>query len=147
MESSQGLDSDFAGSKQSETGELNVLREKIKTRRMNHIEELGEAITIANALGIKKPVIPSAFCENGKVAQCNVLKIEIHDQEIPLYFFGSEVLEAERHALSKRNPDDSTEPRITEIYKELRLLEHDREVELLNRCENESLFFKDQAGR
>jgi len=125
--------------------ELNALREKIKTRRMNRIEELGEAITIAKALGIKKPVTPSAFGENGNVAQGNVQKTEIINQKIPLYFFGNEVLEAEHDALSKRKSDDFTEPRIAEIQKELRLLEHVREVELLNRRKNEALFFENQA--
>lgn len=126
--------------------ELQALREKIKTRRMNRIEELSEAISIAKFLGIKKPTTPSALGENGKVAQGNVLKTEINNQTIPLYFMGSEVLEAEHDALVKRRSDDFAEPRITEIKKELRLLEHNRAAETLQQRENEALFYEDQAA-
>lgn len=126
--------------------ELSALKEKIKTLRMNRIESLSEAIGIAKALHINKPVTPSAFGENGKISHGNVLKTEINSQEIPLYFFGSEVLEAELKALRERSSDDFTEPRIAEIQKELRLLEHEREVELLNRRKNEALFYEEQAA-
>lgn len=126
--------------------ELKALREKIKTQRMNRIEKLGEVIGIAKVLGISKPTTPSALGENGKVTQGNVLRTEVNNQHIPLYFLGSEVLEAERQILLKRRSDDFDEPRIAEIEKELRLLEHNRAVESLNQRVNETLFFEGQAA-
>src|SRR5690606_39714402 len=38
------------------------------------------------------------------------------------------------------------EPRIAEIARELKLLEHNRQIEVLNSRENEDLFLKDLAG-
>lgn len=125
--------------------ELKALREKIKTQRMNRIEKLSEAEEIAKILGIKKPTTPSALGENGKVAQGNSFKAEINNQVLPLYFMGSETLEAERQTLLKRRSDDFSEPRIAEIEKELRLLEKNRAIETLNQRENEALFFEGQA--
>ncbi len=126
--------------------ELNALREKIKTQRMNRIQKLSEAIEIAKALKITRPTTPSALGENGKTVQGNTFKTEINNQHIPLYFLGSEALEAERQALLNRRSDDFAEPRIAEIKEKLQLLEHNREVETLNQRENESLFFDGQAA-
>ncbi|MCW8889872.1 MAG: Wzz/FepE/Etk N-terminal domain-containing protein [Sedimenticola sp.] len=125
--------------------ELKALREKIKTERMNRIEKLNEAIAIATTLGIEKPTTPSALSDNGKVLQGNSFKAEVNNQTIPLYFFGSKVLETERDVLLNRRSDDFAEPRIPEIQKELRLLEHNRSIETLNQRENDLLFFEGQA--
>jgi len=58
---------------------------------------------------------------------------------------GSEALEAERKALLARRSDDFTEPRIAQIARELKLLEHNRQIEVLKSRENEDLFLKDLA--
>ena len=58
---------------------------------------------------------------------------------------GSEALEAERAALRQRRSDDFTEPRIAQITKELQLLANNRQIEALNKRENEDLFLKDLA--
>jgi LPS O-antigen subunit length determinant protein (WzzB/FepE family) len=125
--------------------ELQALREEIKTQRMNRIETLSEAIEIAKALGIEKPTTPSAQGEKGNVATGNSFKAEINNQSIPLYFLGHETLEAERQILLKRLSDDFSEPRIAGIKKELRLLEHNRMVEILKQRENEVIFVEEQA--
>src|SRR5690606_1200660 len=99
--------------------ELGALRTQLKTRRENRIAQLGEAIRIADALGIRKPTTPSALGQEQRSAQGNTVRTEVNNQQIPLYFMGTEALEAERKTLQQRKSDDFTEPRIGEILKEL----------------------------
>lgn len=125
--------------------ELKALRQQLKTHRDNRIAQLDEAVRIAKALDILKPTTPSALAEVGRVSQGSVIRTEVNNQQIPLYFMGSEALEAERAALRQRRSDDFTEPRIAQIAKELKLLENNRQVEILNKRENQDLFLKDLA--
>ncbi|MDP3815351.1 Wzz/FepE/Etk N-terminal domain-containing protein [Pseudomonas sp.] len=125
--------------------ELKALRQQLKTRRDDRITQLDEAIRIAKALGISKPTTPSALGEGERAAQGSVIRTEINNQQIPLYFMGSEALDAERNALQQRRSDDFTEPRIAQIAKELQLLRHNRQVEVLNKRENEDLFLTNLA--
>ena len=71
------------------------------------------------------------------------MRTEITAQNIPLYFMGSQVLEAERAALLKRTTDDFTDERIAKTIKKLKLLEVNRQVEMLSKRSNEDLFLKD----
>lgn len=125
--------------------ELKALRQQLKTRRDSRIAQLDEAVRIAKALNIVKPTTPSSLGEVGRVSQGSVIRTEVNNQQIPLYFMGSEALEAERAALRQRRSDDFTEPRIAEIAKELQLLANNRQIETLNKRENEDLFLKDLA--
>ena len=125
--------------------ELKALRQQLKTRRNNRISQLDEAIRIAKSLGITKPTTPSALGEGERAAQGSVIRTEVNNQQIPLYFMGSEALEAERNALLQRRSDDFTEPRVAQIAKELQLLANNRQVEVLNKRENEDLFLKKLA--
>lgn len=125
--------------------ELRALRTQLKTRRENRIAQLGEAIRIADALGIRKPTTPSALGQDQRSAQGNTVRTEVNNQQIPLYFMGTEALEAERKTLQQRKSDDFTEPRIGEILKELQLLENNRQIEVLKLRENEDLFLTDLA--
>lgn len=125
--------------------EIKALRTELRTRRQNRITQLEEAIRIAEELGITKPTTPSSLGQDGTAAKGNVFRTEVFNQQFPLYFMGTEALEAERNSLSKRRSDDHTEPRIAEIQKELQLLEHNREIEVLNSRENEDLFLKKLA--
>lgn len=125
--------------------ELKALRQQLKTRRDNRIAQLDEAIRIAKALDIVKPTTPSSLGEVDRVTQGSVIRTEVNNQQIPLYFMGSEALEAERAALRQRRSDDFTEPRIAQIAKELQLLANNRQIEALNKRENEDLFLKDLA--
>ncbi|WP_238996092.1 Wzz/FepE/Etk N-terminal domain-containing protein [Azotobacter chroococcum] len=125
--------------------ELDALRNELRTRRNNRIAQLNEATRIATSLNIRKPTTPNAMGEAAKAAQGNVIRTEVHNQEIPLYFMGTEALEAERDALEKRRSDDFTSPRIAEIQKRLRLLETNRQVEMLKqrKDKDEDLFLND----
>lgn len=126
--------------------ELTALRQELKTRRNDRINQLNEAIRIAKSLGITKPATPSSLGAPEVVAQGSVIRTEVNNQQIPLYFMGSEALEAERAALQARRSDDFTEPRIAQIARELKLLEHNRQIETLDSRKNEDLFLKGLAG-
>jgi LPS O-antigen subunit length determinant protein (WzzB/FepE family) len=125
--------------------ELKALRQQLKTRRFNRVTQLDEAIRIAKSLGIDKPTTPSALADGARMTQGSVIRTEVNNQQIPLYFMGSEALEAERNALLQRSSDDFTEPRIAQIAKELKLLEHNRQIEVLSQRKNEDLFLKKLA--
>lgn len=126
--------------------ELGALRKQLRTRRDNRIAQLNEAILIAKSLGIEKPSTPSALGQTAQVQSSgNVIRTEVNNQQIPLYFMGSEALEAERNALQKRRSDDFTEPRIAQIQAELRMLEQNRQIELLKQRGDEDLFIGDYA--
>jgi len=122
--------------------ELKALRQQIKTTRQDRITQLGEAIAIAKSLGIEKPTTPSALGEKstGSSESSSVMRTEINNQQIPLYFMGVEALSAERTALLQRKSDDFTEGRIAQIARELQLLQSNREIEVLNQRKNEDLF-------
>lgn len=126
--------------------ELKALRQQLKTRRDNRVAQLDESIRIAKTLGIVKPTTPSALGEGERVSQGSVIRTEVNSQQIPLYFMGSEALEAERNALLQRRSDDFTEPRVAQIAKELQLLANNRQIEVLNKREDEDLFLKNLAN-
>lgn len=125
--------------------EFQALRQQLKVHRMNRIAQLDEAIRIARQLNIQKPTTPSSLGEHHNELNGNVIWTEVNNQQFPLYFMGIKALQAERKALMERESDDFTEPRIAEIQKELALLQHNREVEMLRQRENKDLFLKDLA--
>ncbi|RON46211.1 chain-length determining protein [Pseudomonas frederiksbergensis] len=122
--------------------ELKALRQQLQSRRQNRIKQLDEAIAIAKKLGIVTPTTPSALGESGQDRQGNMIRTEVSNQQIPLYFMGQSALEAERATLVSRNSDDFTESRVDEIQKELSLLVNNRQVALLRQRSNEELFLK-----
>jgi len=120
--------------------ELVALRKQLRAGRMDRIAQLKEAIDIAQSLGIQKPTTPSGLAESSRAGEGPTMYTEINNQQIPLYFMGVEILEAERSALLKRNSDDFTEARIAHIAREMWMLQNNREVEVLEKRENEELF-------
>lgn len=124
--------------------ELAALRAELKTRRTNRIQQLTEAISIAESLGIRKPTSPSAMSDLAR-GGAQVIRTEVNSRETPLYFMGTEALSAERDALASRKSDDFIEPRIAEIQSELAMLENNREVEILREREGEDLYLTNLA--
>ena len=122
--------------------ELKALRQQLKMRRTDRMAQLTEAIGIAKSLGIQKPTTPSALGDSARTGDASVMRTEINNQQIPLYFMGVEALEAERTALQQRKTDDFTESRVAQIAKELQLLKSNREVEVLKQRQNEDVFLK-----
>jgi LPS O-antigen subunit length determinant protein (WzzB/FepE family) len=120
--------------------ELRALRAQLKTQRSDRMAQLNEAIGIARSLGIQKPTTPSSLGESMRSGASSVMRTEINNQQIPLYFMGVEALKAELTALQQRKTDDFTEGRIAQIAKELQMMATNREIEVLNRRENEDIF-------
>lgn len=119
--------------------ELLSLREELKTHRKNRIQELDEAINIAKSLNINKPATPSSLAKETR-SSGNIIRTEVNSRQIPLYFMGTEALEAERLSLISRENDDFTSVRIVEIKTALKLLEVNRKIEILKSRENDDLF-------
>lgn len=124
--------------------ELAALRDELKTRRTNRIQQLSEAISIAESLGIRTPTSPSGMADSSAGTQ--VIRTEVTNRETPLYFLGTEALAAERDALADRKSDDFVEPRIAQIQSELRMLENNREVEILEARKGEDLYLNNLAS-
>lgn len=120
--------------------ELSALRLQMETQRTSRLAELAEAISIAKAMGIKTPTTPSAMGAEALRGSSQVMRTEVTNQRIPMYFMGTEALEAERAALERRTNSDFTSPRIAEIGKELHMLEVNRKVEVLGSRENQDMF-------
>jgi len=123
--------------------ELNALRQQLKTERNDRMVQLSEAISIAKSLGIKRPTTPSSLADSEHNGSGSVMRTEVNSQQIPLYFMGTDALEAERAALQLRKSDDFTEKRIAGIAKELQLLQVNRQVQVLNQRKNEDVFLRD----
>ncbi|CAM5197266.1 hypothetical protein OURE66S_04502 [Oligella ureolytica] len=127
--------------------ELQAIRLSLKTQRENRIKLLDEAIVIAESLGIQKPTTPSELNGTEVRVSGSVIKTEVNNQQLPLYFMGTEALEAEKTALQVRENDDFTSNRIVEINKELMLLEQNRRIEVLKNREDEDLFLTERAEK
>jgi len=124
--------------------ELSTLRDELKIRRTNRIQQLDEAISIAESLEIRKPTSPTAMSDSAR-GNTQVIRTEVTNREPPLYFMGTEALTAERDALVSRKSDDFIEPRIAEIQSELAMLKNNREVEILKSREGEDLYLSNLA--
>ncbi|WP_085675449.1 MULTISPECIES: Wzz/FepE/Etk N-terminal domain-containing protein [unclassified Pseudomonas] len=126
--------------------ELRALRVQLKQRRDDRIALLNEAISIARTLGLKKPSTPSSMGMSEADSGGNVIRTEINNQQIPLYFMGTDALEAEKQALRNRSSDDFVSPRVSEIRKELLMLEQNRKIQALEQRKNDELFLKNIEG-
>ena len=123
------------------TDELQALRLQLKAAREARIDELNEAITIASSLGITRPTTPSAMGDD-RTGSNRVIRTEITSQDAPLYFLGTQALQAERAVLLARTSDDFTDKRVQAINKKLKLLEVNRQVEMLGKRSNEDVYLK-----
>lgn len=122
--------------------ELDGLRLQMKVTRNGRIAELTEAISIAKSMGIKNPSTPSSFGSEALGDSNQVIRTEINNQAVPLYFLGTNALEAELTTLKQRSNDDFTHRRIAEISKDLKILEVNREIEILDNRKNEDVFLQ-----
>lgn len=124
--------------------ELAAVRNQLELNRQNRIQQLEESISIALALNIHKPTSPTQL---GRLTNEHpAFYAEVTNQTPPLYFMGTEALQAELDALLERKSNDFTSSRISEIKKKLQLLENNRKVEILEARDNEDLFISEQAA-
>jgi LPS O-antigen subunit length determinant protein (WzzB/FepE family) len=122
--------------------ELAALRQQLKLLRKDRISELNEAISIARSLGIKRPTTPSAMGESDSRATSSV-RTEINNQQVPLYFLGTDALEAERAVLNARSSDDFVDVRVSQILKELQMLQRNPQVQVMKERINEDRYLDD----
>ncbi|WP_177429959.1 LPS O-antigen chain length determinant protein WzzB [Pseudomonas sp. SWI6] len=122
--------------------ELRALRVQLKLRRADRIAQLDEAIAIARSLGLKRPSTPSSMAHSEAEGGGSVIRTEINNQQVPMYFLGTDALEAEKQALRERKTDDFVEPRVAQIRKELMMLEQNRTMQSLEQRKNDELFIK-----
>ncbi|WP_075803802.1 Wzz/FepE/Etk N-terminal domain-containing protein [Pseudomonas putida] len=120
--------------------ELSALRMQLKLLRADRVAVLSEAISVARSLGIRKPATQSSLAEEAMPGSGSVIKTEVNSQQAPLYFMGTDALEAELATLRARKSDDFVTARTSEIAKELQMLQVNREVEGLKARLNEDLF-------
>ncbi|WP_236247897.1 hypothetical protein [Pseudomonas mosselii] len=125
--------------------EMRARRTELKTLRANRIAQLDEALLIARRLGIKRPSTPASIADSAGVNATNVVVADVASRD-PLYFLGSDALEAERAALLQRRSDDFADTRIPQIAKELQLLDRNREVEALEQRKQADLYLQDIAS-
>ncbi|MCE0916193.1 MULTISPECIES: Wzz/FepE/Etk N-terminal domain-containing protein [unclassified Pseudomonas] len=125
--------------------EMRARRTELKTLRANRIAQLDEALLIARRLGIKRPSTPASIAGSAGVNATNVVVADVTSRD-PLYFLGSDALEAERAALLQRRSDDFADTRIPQIAKELQLLDRNREVEALEQRKQADLYLQDIAS-
>ncbi|MGA9701154.1 Wzz/FepE/Etk N-terminal domain-containing protein [Pseudomonas sp.] len=123
--------------------ELAGLHLQMNVLRNNRISELTDAISVAKTLGIKHPSTPSSFANASTSSSNQIMRTEVNNQAIPLYFLGTDALEAERAILRQQSIDDLSNARIAQIRKELKMLEVNRKVEVLQQRKNEDIFLQD----
>jgi len=83
-------------------------------RREDRPAQLAGDISIAKSLGLEKPSAPALMANQG-TAKANLIRTEVNSQQAPVYFLGSQVLEAVRDALNRRASDDFIYPDIVQI--------------------------------
>ena len=108
------------------------------------ITSLDEAISIAKSLGIVKPST-FLYLANDSRTSSDVIRTEVNSQQEHLYFMGTDTLNAERASLMARTNDDFTSSRIVEINTALKILDNNRQIEILNARENDDLFLEELA--
>lgn len=118
--------------------EIDALRQEVKDRPANRIEELSEAILIAKFLEVNSLARPITDASS-RYGIVQIIRTEAA-AEGALYFMGAEALSVERSVLSTRQSDDFTEPRIAELQSELGMLRVNGKVEILLAREGEYLY-------
>lgn len=122
--------------------ELSALRLQMKMERTNRLAELAEAISIAKSMGIRTPTTPSSMADSTRTGSSQVMRTEVNNQKIPLYFMGTEALKPS--ALHCSSVPAMTLPTAhCRDRQELQLLESNREVEVLRKRGNEDIFLQD----
>lgn len=138
-DAAQWLEADAIKRKQL-LDELAAQRVALKGYRLAKIQQLEEAIRIASELKLSYPATRSTFTARTPGENSGQSRAEINSDSLPLYFMGVKALEAERATLKSRKSDDFASTRVTEILKELRLLEQNRRAEALKSREGQAIF-------
>lgn len=132
---------------QIKSDQLERARLLARQQRLDRMEELQEALKIAQALEIIKPSTLSQLAETSRSSLgAMAVKTEITNQQGPLYMRGQELLAAELAVLKERENDDFTAPEIRQLESEVELLLKAREIESLRLRDSDEAFVMEQTA-
>lgn len=117
--------------------QLKALKVQLIKKNQQRVLVLDENIAIAKRLGYQKPTSPTDVKEFKNLRPVGDAAVEINNggnswlDKLPLYYRGSESLEAEKTVLDKRQQEKYPSASIVDMEKQLALLENDREIDKL----------------
>jgi len=118
---------------------LEAEKKSIVAAREERVRVLRQAEQVAARLGITRPTTPRDLGRQG--GERDVVYAEINSQEgLPLYFMGTEALQAEREVIEANLREDAQTPEIRSIVKQISLLRNNREIEAVQSREQDSPF-------
>ncbi|WP_286239866.1 Wzz/FepE/Etk N-terminal domain-containing protein [Neptuniibacter halophilus] len=120
---------------------LRAAKETYQKQLNDKIYSLKEAINIASALGIKKPVQLADLNENSRRVE-----IGLNASGQPLYLRGSTLLSVELEQLETRPADYFPDASIRTIEERLLSLQNNREIELLKARKSDKAFIPELEG-
>nr|WP_269473300.1 Wzz/FepE/Etk N-terminal domain-containing protein [Kineobactrum salinum] len=119
---------------------INTLKSKARQLREDRIARLEEALAIASRLGLEDPAPVSLLQRDQREPNWMATAVDRPAEEEPLFLRGTRMLEAELAVLRDRKSDEHMHPELRELEQELALLEHNREVEILQSRESYRAF-------
>lgn len=126
--------------------QIEALKGKAYSLRLDRISELEEALSIAQRLDIREPVTRRMLSRDEGSGESIALTADISNgSQDPLYLLGSRMLEAEVVALRERASDAHTVPKLRELQMQLELLKNNRRIEVLQARED-YIAFADNAS-
>ncbi|MEH6627052.1 MAG: Wzz/FepE/Etk N-terminal domain-containing protein [Motiliproteus sp.] len=123
---------------------LDVVRTKARARRFDRIEEVKEAVAIAQVLDIESPTTLNRLTQQTTASGQMAINTEVGGRNEPLYLRGTKLLSAELSSLQNRQSDDFTDAAIRVLESELELLKRHREVEALQARDDDKAFILEQ---
>ena len=119
-EKNQAFDTKVKRAKDSVQNQIASLRASEKSRRLDRIARLDEAVKVASQLGwVERPENPGFLYQQAKNGRMNM---SFSLQEMPLYLRGVKALQAEINALKQRTNDDPFIPELRDMQEYLSFL-------------------------
>ncbi|MGO2055303.1 MAG: GNVR domain-containing protein [Halomonadaceae bacterium] len=110
--------------------------------RQERVRILRQAESIATLLDITRPKTPRDLSR--EPGSSEVIYAEINSQNaLPLYFMGTEALQAEREVIEKNLEEETKSGAIRDIEKKIALLQNNRDIEALQDRVEESPFIEE----
>lgn len=116
--------------------EMDALTAKARQLRADKIVELEEALAVALSLDITEPVTLEMLARSRTGDESVTVSTNLSRSQDPLYLRGSRILEAELETLKQRSSDAHMVPELRDLEEQLDLLEHNRQIEILQAREN-----------
>lgn len=118
--------------------QIAALRAKEEQLKLDRIAQLSEALSVAESLGLEEPQFIAQL--GAGTGNSLALRADMLGDGDPLYLRGSKMLAAEIASLKAREANEFTNPDIRNLEADLAMLEHNREVEVLQARTDDSAF-------